>query len=74
MLKTRDEYSCVVVTSGGAQDGAFEAPPVVYAHLEDARDQAVRMVANGYRLEQLVIVRRTVTYTDWEVVAETLVP
>lgn len=74
MLKTRDEYSCVVVTSGGAEDGAFSSPPVVYAHLEDARDQAVRMVANGYRLEQLAIVKRTVTYTDWEVATDTLVP
>lgn len=74
MLSTRDEYSCVVITNGGAEDGAFDTPPVAWPHIEDARDQAVRMVANGYTLAQLAIVKRTVTYTDWEVVPEAAAP
>lgn len=67
-MQIRDEYACVMAVRGGPKDGQFPTPGISWATLQDALDQRVRMTHAGHRLDELSIVRRTVTYSEWEVV------
>lgn len=69
-MQIRDEYACVTVVHGGRNDGTFSTPGISWATLQDALDQRVRMTHAGHRLDELSVVRRTVTYSEWEVVSD----
>jgi hypothetical protein len=71
-MQVRDEFACIPIVQGGPHDGELDTSHVgmVWVSKEDARDQRVRLTQAGYRLRDLAVVHRLVTYTEWEVVPD----